>query len=59
LGFLVSGKIHVTATDGTEADISAGDVHRLEPGHDAWVVGDEPAVALEFESKTAKTYARG
>ena len=59
LGFLLSGKIHIAATDGTEADLSAGDVYRLEPGHDAWVVGDEPAVALEFESKTADTYARG
>ncbi len=59
LGVLLSGKIHIAATDGTEADLSAGDVYRLEPGHDAWVVGDEPAVALEFESKTADTYARG
>jgi hypothetical protein len=59
LGFVVSGKIHIAATDGTEADLSAGDAYRLEPGHDAWVVGDEPLVALEFESKTAETYARG
>jgi len=58
LGFLVSGTIHVAADDGTEADLGAGDVYRLEPGHDAWVVGGEPAVALEFESKTAETYAR-
>jgi hypothetical protein len=55
LGFLVSGTIHVAADDGTEADLGAGDVHRLEPGHDAWVVGGEPAVALEFESRTAET----
>jgi hypothetical protein len=59
LGYVVSGKIHITSTDGTEADLSAGDAYRLEPGHDAWVVGDEPLVALEFESKTAETYARG
>jgi hypothetical protein len=29
------------------------------PGHDAWVIGDEPAIALEFESKTADSYAKG
>jgi hypothetical protein len=59
LGYVVSGKIHIAATDGTEADLSAGDAYRLEPGHDAWVVGDEPFVALEFEGKTAETYAKG
>jgi hypothetical protein len=58
LGFVVSGKIHIASTDGTEADISAGDTYRLDPGHDAWVVGNEPLVALEFESKTAETYAK-
>jgi hypothetical protein len=58
LGYVVSGNIHIAATDGTEADLSAGDTYRLEPGHDAWVVGDEPFVALEFESKTAETYAK-
>ena len=59
LGYVVSGTIHIAATDGAEADIRAGDAYRLEPGHDAWVVGDEPFVALEFESKTADTYAKG
>jgi hypothetical protein len=59
LGYVVSGNIHIAATNGTEADLSAGDTYRLEPGHDAWVVGDEPFVALEFESKTAETYAKG
>src|SRR3712207_4847284 len=41
LGFLVSGTIHVAANDGTEADLSAGDVYRLEPGHDARVRSEE------------------
>jgi hypothetical protein len=59
LGYVLSGGIHIASTDGTEADFSAGDAYRLEPGHDAWVVGDEPFVALEFESKTAQTYAKG
>lgn len=58
LGYVVSGRIHVAATDGTEADLSAGDTYFIAPGHDAWVVGEEPWVALEFESKTAATYAK-
>ena len=59
LGYVVSGTIHIAATDGTEADLRAGDTYRIDPGHDAWVIGDEPFVALEFESKTADTYAKG
>ena len=59
LGYVVSGRLHIVATDGTEADVGPGDAYRLEPGHDAWVLGDEPFVALEFESKTAETYAKG
>jgi hypothetical protein len=59
LGYLLSGRLHVVADDGTEADLSAGETYRLEPGHDAWVVGDETVIGLEFETKTAETYARG
>lgn len=59
LGYVVSGRIHIASTDGTEADLGPGDAYRIEPGHDAWVLGDEPFVALEFESKTAATYAKG
>jgi hypothetical protein len=40
------------------ADLTPGDSYRLEPGHDAQVMGNEPFVALEFESKTADTYAK-
>jgi hypothetical protein len=58
LGYLVAGQLHVVADDGTEADLVPGSAYRIAPGHDAWVVGDEPVVGLEFESKTAETYAR-
>ncbi|MBV8958082.1 MAG: cupin, partial [Actinobacteria bacterium] len=30
----------------------------IEPGHDAWVIGDEPAVSYEFDSTTAQTFAK-
>jgi hypothetical protein len=38
-------------------DIGAGSVYVIEPGHDAWVVGDEAVVGYEFDSRTAEDYA--
>ena len=38
--------------------IAAGDAYVIEPGHDAWVVGDERFVGFEFESKLAEDYAK-
>ncbi len=57
LGAVVSGRLHVVHDDGSEGDAGPGDAYLIEPGHDAWVVGDEPFVAYEFESKTAEQYA--
>ena len=57
VGTAVSGTLHVQHVDGTEIDVVAGDGYVIEPGHDAWVVGDEPFVSFEFESDTAKHYA--
>ena len=52
----MEGRLHVAHTDGTEGEAGPDDAYVIEPGHDAWVVGDEPVVAFEFES--AETYAR-
>jgi len=49
IGYFVSGRLHVVHEDGSESDVRAGDVYRIAPGHDAWVVGDEPAVTVEFQ----------
>ena len=57
-GTIVSGTMHVVHNDGTESDIAAGAGYVIEPGHDAWVVGDEAVRAFEFESSTAATYAK-
>ena len=57
VGTVVSGQMHIVHRDGTEAVIGPGDAYVIEPGHDAWVVGDEPAVSFEFESTTAGTFA--
>jgi hypothetical protein len=50
--------MHVVHDDGTELDIVAGDAHVIEPGYDAWVAGVQPAVAYEFETKIAQTFAK-
>jgi len=39
-------------------DIGAGSVYVIEPGHEAWVVGDEAVVGYEFDSRTAEDYAK-
>jgi hypothetical protein len=57
-GTLVQGRMHVVHDDGTEAELAAGDAYVINPGHDAWVVGDESAVGFEFDSKAAETFAR-
>jgi hypothetical protein len=59
VGVVQSGRLHVVHDDGTEAEIAEGDAYVIEPGHDAWVVGDEAFVGFEFESKAAEEYARG
>ena len=55
---IVSGTMHVMHNDGTEGDAGPGVAYVIEPGHDAWVVGDEPVVSFEFDSSTAQTFAK-
>jgi hypothetical protein len=45
----VSGVLHILMDDGTEFDCKAGDVSLLPSGHDAWTVGDEPAIVVDFQ----------
>lgn len=59
VGTVASGQLRVRHDDGTEVVLAAGDAYVIEPGHDAWVVGSEPFVAYEFDSKAAETYAHG
>ena len=47
--YIISGTLHVMMADGTEADLEAGSVSSLPSGHDAWVVGDEPVIAVDFQ----------
>jgi hypothetical protein len=59
VGVVHAGRLHVTHEDGSEGQVGPGDAYVIEPGHDAWVVGDTPFVAYEFESESAEEYARG
>src|SRR5579872_6836265 len=45
----VSGVLKVVMDDGTELECHPGDVSVLPSGHDAWVVGDEPAIVVDFQ----------
>ncbi len=52
----LSGVLHVRMDDGTDFECRAGDVCLLPPGHDAWVVGDEPVEVVDFQGMS--TYAQ-
>jgi hypothetical protein len=56
LQYHVSGRLHVVMDDGSEAEFGPGDVSLLPPGHDAWVVGNEPVVVIDISGMV--DYAR-
>jgi quercetin dioxygenase-like cupin family protein len=47
-GYILSGRMGVRMDDGTVGEVGPGDAMVIPPGHDAWVVGDEACVALDF-----------
>jgi class 3 adenylate cyclase len=55
-GVSTSGLLRVQMPDGTELEINPGDVFEIPPGHDAWVVGDETWVSIDFEAM--RTYGK-
>ena len=57
-GYQVSGRLHVVLEDGTEEEIGPGEAYVIPPGHDAWVVGDEPVVTVDMSSATVERYAK-
>lgn len=48
VGLVISGRVAVRMDDGSEHVMQAGDLFYVAPGHDSWVVGDEPYVSLHF-----------
>jgi len=58
VGYVLAGSLHVVTDAGEEFDVGPDGVYEILPGHDAWVIGDDVFQALEFQSKTAESYAK-
>jgi len=52
----LAGRLGIRMADGAELEAGPGDVTYLPAGHDAWVIGDEPVVAVDWAGAT--NYAR-
>ncbi len=48
LQYHVAGRLHVVMDDGSEAEFGPGDVSLIPPGHDGWVVGNDPVVVIDI-----------
>ncbi len=53
---VLEGRARILMEDGEEVEVGPGDLFHCPPGHDSWVVGDEPYVSLHFLG--AEEYAR-
>jgi class 3 adenylate cyclase len=51
VGYTVSGRLHTQMTDGSMIEFGPGDVFEIPPGHDAWVVGDEPWISIDWSGR--------
>jgi mannose-6-phosphate isomerase-like protein (cupin superfamily) len=56
LQYVISGRLRIVQDDGSQMDLGPGDFASIPPGHDAWVVGDEPFVGIDF-SPDMKQYS--
>ena len=58
VGFIVSGSIGVEYADGCRETFNAPQAVSIAPGHEGWVIGNEPAVMIEvdFEGETAERF---
>jgi quercetin dioxygenase-like cupin family protein len=51
-GYVVSGRITIAMDDGEQDTFEPGDFMVVPPGHDAWVVGDEPCIVIDWQGYT-------
>ena len=56
VGYALAGTMHVVDAGGVGTEIGAGEAYNIAPGHDAWIVGEDIFVGLEFRS--ADQYAK-
>lgn len=54
--YVISGRMGVRMDDGSEFEVGPGDAGFIAAGHDAWIIGDEPCVCLDWTG--ARTYAK-
>lgn len=57
MGYFVSGRMVIRMNDGEELEFGPGDFMACPPGHDAWIVGDEPCVVIDWQG--VADYAKG
>jgi mannose-6-phosphate isomerase-like protein (cupin superfamily) len=50
--YVVSGRLRVRMRDGSEMEVGPGTVSFLPAGHDGWVVGNEPAILVDWHGAT-------
>src|SRR5438270_642010 len=58
VGMVLSGRATAAMDDGRIIEMNAGDLFYIAPGHDSWVVGDEPYVSLHFLGADAYANAK-
>jgi quercetin dioxygenase-like cupin family protein len=56
VGYTISGRARIKLPDGSEVETGPGDVFSVPPGHDAWVIGDEAWVSIDWAGMA--TYAK-
>jgi class 3 adenylate cyclase len=56
VGIVLSGTLHVEMEDGLSLEIQPDTAYEIPPGHDAWVVGDDPWITIDFAGM--RSYAR-
>ena len=48
VGYIVSGNMMIRDATGIEQEVGPGDAFEVTPGHDAWVIGNEPCIAIDY-----------
>lgn len=57
--YVNSGRMAIKMDDGSEVEVGPGDVAEIPPGHDAWIIGDEPFVGIDFQGGAGYAKPRG